>query len=65
MAKKKTDYKDMDPKDRTKRLGELRAELRKLRFEAAGARPKDSNAPKKTRREIARLLTAIRAGKTA
>lgn len=40
-------------------LSEKREELRKLRFEAAGARPKDSNAPAKARKEIARIMTAL------
>ncbi len=38
-------------------LAETRAALRAERFAAAGARPKDSNAPRKLRRTIARALT--------
>ena len=38
-------------------LAETRASLRIERFSAAGARPKDSNSPKKLRRVIARILT--------
>jgi len=38
---------------------EKREELRGLRFAAAGARPKNSNAAGNTRREIARLLTEL------
>ncbi len=56
---KKLAYKDTSTEDLNKLLGEKREELRKLRFEAAGARPKDSNAPKKTRKEIARIMTAL------
>lgn len=41
-----------------KLLAEKREELRALRFQAAGSRPKDSNAPRKTRKDIARILTA-------
>jgi len=41
----------------TAMLKEKREELRGLRFAAAGARPKDSNAPAKSRRDIARILT--------
>jgi ribosomal protein L29 len=42
-------------------LDEKREELRKLRFEAAGARPKDTNAPQKVRKDIARAMTELRA----
>ncbi len=45
----------------TKALAEMRESLRKLRFEAAGARPKDTNAPQKMRRDIARAMTELRA----
>lgn len=62
---KKTDYKGMDAKELSKKLADAREELRKLRFEQAGARPKDTNSPKKTRREIARMLTAARAKRSA
>lgn len=40
-----------------KLLSDTRAELRTVRFSAAGARAKDSNAPKKLRASIARVLT--------
>ena len=39
-----------------KMLVELREELRSSRFASAGARPKDSNAHSKIRKEIARVL---------
>ncbi|HUY62539.1 MAG TPA: uL29 family ribosomal protein [Candidatus Paceibacterota bacterium] len=42
-------------------LSETRAKLREERFAAAGARPKDSDAPKKLRATIARVLTEQRA----
>lgn len=42
-------------------LSETRATLRGERFSAAGARPKESNAPKKLRATIARVLTEQRA----
>lgn len=42
-------------------IGEARMRLRTERFAAAGARPKDSNAPKKSRLTIARILTEQRA----
>jgi len=40
-----------------KLLADTRATLRTERFSAAGARAKDSNAPKKLRAVIARVLT--------
>jgi ribosomal protein L29 len=40
-----------------KLLQETRATLRSERFSAAGARAKESNAPRKLRRTIARILT--------
>lgn len=44
-----------------KLLADTRAELRTERFAAAGARPKDSNSPKKLRAAIARIHTELRA----
>lgn len=44
-----------------KLITDTRAELRTERFSAAGARAKDSNAPKKLRTKIARMLTEQRA----
>ncbi|MFA6503250.1 MAG: 50S ribosomal protein L29 [Candidatus Paceibacterota bacterium] len=44
-----------------KLLADTRAELRTVRFAAAGARAKDSNAAKKLRATIARVLTEQRA----
>ena len=41
----------------SKMLSDTRAALRTERFTAAGARPKDSNAPRKFRATIARVLT--------
>lgn len=48
-------------------LSKTRETLRSERFSAAGARAKDSNAPQKHRKTIARVLTEqhIRAQKTA
>lgn len=40
-----------------KLLEETRAQLRTERFAAVGARAKDSNAPRKLRAVIARILT--------
>jgi ribosomal protein L29 len=47
----------------TEMLGKEREELRTLRFSAAGSRPKDSAAPKKSRAQVARLLTELHARK--
>lgn len=55
------DMKTKSKEELSKMLADTRAELRTLRFEAAGARPKDSNAPKKARKTIARILTEINA----
>lgn len=44
-----------------KLLADTRATLRTERFSAAGARAKDSNAPRKLRVTIARILTEKRA----
>ena len=60
MAKKNDMTKKTD-QELLKELAELRAQLRTHRFEAAGARPKDSNILKKTRVSIARILTEQRA----
>lgn len=45
-------------------LAEKREELRKVRFSIAGARPADASLAKKTRKDIARILTAQTAQKT-
>ncbi|TSC70121.1 MAG: hypothetical protein G01um101449_426 [Parcubacteria group bacterium Gr01-1014_49] len=44
-----------------KLLADTRGELRTVRFSAAGARAKDSNAPRKLRATIARILTETHA----
>lgn len=58
MSKKLT-FKDKTAEDLQKLLSEKREELRKLRFEAAGARPKNSNALGTVRKDIARILTEL------
>ncbi len=55
---KKTSYTDKTAAELVKTLAERREELRKLRFTAAGARTKDTNASAKIRKDIARILTA-------
>ncbi len=64
---KKLSFKEKGEAELQKLLEESRATLRTERFAAAGARPKDSNAPRKLRKTIARVLTeqTVRARKTA
>ena len=45
----------------SKMLADTRVSLRTLRFESAGARPKDSTAPRKARKVVARILTETNA----
>lgn len=56
---KKNDMKTKSVEELTKTLAETRAELRTYRFESAGSRPKESNAPRKARVTIARALTEL------
>lgn len=56
MAKKNTMTTQTD-QELMKTLADTRAHLRTERFAKAGARAKDSNAARKFRREIARVLT--------
>jgi len=58
MAKKES-LKDKNINQLMDELAKKRDELRNFRFSAAGARPKDSAAPKKTRAEIARIMTEL------
>lgn len=54
---KKTSFKEKNTEEIAKLLVEKREELRALRFQSAGGRPKDASALGKTRKDIARLLT--------
>lgn len=65
MATKKTTLHGQTPAELNTLLAKQREELRVLRFASAGGRPKDSAAPKKTRKQIARILTELHAQKTA
>ena len=58
---KKNDMTTLGDQELIKLLTDTRAHLRTERFAAAGARPKDSNAPAKLRKTIARILTEQRA----
>jgi ribosomal protein L29 len=53
---KKTDFTKKNDAELKSLLAEKREELRASRFASAGARPKDSNAHSKIRKEIARVL---------
>ena len=54
---KKESMNEKTDQELLKVLADTRANLRTERFAAAGARPKDSNAPRKLRVTIARVLT--------
>jgi len=56
MTKKNT-MTTITDQELAKTLADTRALLRTERFAAAGARPKDSNSPRKFRTTIARILT--------
>ena len=58
---KKIDMKTKTDIELSKEVVETRSKLRTLRFEAAGARPKNSNAPRNARKLIARVRTEQRA----
>ena len=62
---KKTSLTDKNPGELIALLAKQREELRALRFAAAGSRPKDSTGPKKTRKEIARIMTELHAQKSS
>jgi ribosomal protein L29 len=65
MATKKQTLHGQTPEQLTVLLAKQREELRTLRFSSAGGRPQDSAAPKKTRKQIARILTELHAQKTS
>lgn len=62
---KKLSFKDKKPEEIMKLLKEKREELRALRFQAAGGRPKDASQLSKVRKDVARLLTEQTAQKNA
>ncbi|HEX5775020.1 MAG TPA: 50S ribosomal protein L29 [Candidatus Paceibacterota bacterium] len=62
---KKTAFNEKDEAELRKLLGEKREELRQIRFAQTGARGKDANAAGNARKDIARILTALTAKKTA
>jgi len=56
---KKTDYQKESPADLKKALVEKRAALADFRFSISGSRTKNVKAGRNTRRDIARILTAL------
>lgn len=58
---KKNSLKEKTPAELTKMLGEKREEMRVLRFSSLGARPKDADAPKKLRKEVAQVMFELHA----
>lgn len=56
----KQDLQKKTVADLEKDLKEKRSELLNVRFGAAGAKNKDTGFVKKTRREIARILTELK-----
>ncbi len=62
---KKTTIKGKNEGELVALLSKQREDLRTLRFTAAGSRPKDASEIKKTRREIARIMTELHAQKSA
>ncbi len=57
---KKNSLTEKSDAELTKLLLDTRTTLRTERFAAAGARPKDTNSPRKLRRTIALVLTQQR-----
>lgn len=56
---KKISFKDKKVEELVTMLGQKREELRQTRFAVAGARPSDSSLARKTRKDIARILTEM------
>ena len=57
---KATELRDMDEKELTKRLGELRKELFGLRFQHATGELDNTASLRRAKREVARALTVAR-----
>ena len=56
---KKNPLKEKTPAELNTMLGEKREEQRALRYSSLGSRPKDADAPKKLRKEIAQIMFEI------
>jgi ribosomal protein L29 len=59
--KTKINYNEKNAAQLNDALKEAREELRALRFNASGARAKNSNTPKQLRATVARILTVTSA----
>jgi ribosomal protein L29 len=57
------ELKKQDSKDLKKLLGEKREELRTLRFGTAGSATRDVRVTRRTRKEVAAILTELNARK--
>lgn len=55
------DIKNTTPKDIVKAIAEKRAEIRAFRFGTAGSANKDVKAARNARKDIARMMTELRA----
>jgi large subunit ribosomal protein L29 len=58
---KKTDIKKTGDKELLKNLAEKREELRKMRFDLAGSKNKNTKLVKNTKKDVARILTELTA----
>jgi ribosomal protein L29 len=65
MAKKKENLREMKRSDLDKRLAELRAAERKIKFQAEGARSKNVKEHSTLKKDIARILTELNRTKAA
>jgi ribosomal protein L29 len=61
MAKKKDNLKGMNAGELTKKLAEVREELRKVHFMAVGAKTKNVKEGAALKKQIARVLTEMSA----
>ena len=61
MAKKKNNFKGMSGGELEKKLGELRENLRVIRFKAEGSKSKDVKESRNLRKDVARVLTFMNA----
>ena len=60
MALKKAKLRNLSPEDLTREAGELREEIWKLRLQRASGQLQDPHKVRRTRRDLARVLTIRR-----
>jgi ribosomal protein L29 len=63
MATKKQNLTEKNSVELTAMLDKQREDLRTIRFASAGGRPKDTSSARKSRRQVARILTEMHAQK--